>query len=72
MTATVTPMERPRLPEHITNTPEERERVQALSAKMGRISRVLSANAALPTMRGQAKDDLVKLASEALDLWGIL
>ncbi len=66
------PMERPRLPEHVTNSPEERERVQALSAKMGRISRVLSANAALPAMRATAKDDLVSLVREALDLWGIL
>jgi len=64
----VTPMERPKLPEHITNEPEVRERAQALTARAGRIARVLAANAALPAMREAQKEELVALVREALDL----
>ncbi len=62
------PLTRPKLPEHVTNEPGVREAAQALSARMGRISRVLTANAALPTMRAAQKDELVALAREALML----
>ncbi len=62
------PLQRPKLPEHITNEPEVKERAQALGARMGRIQRVLTANAALPAMREAQKEELVALAREALDL----
>ena len=72
MTATITPMERPKLPAHVTNDPDIRERAQALSARMGRIARVLSSPAALPERRREAKDDLVVLSKEALQLWSVI
>lgn len=68
MSATITPMERHKLPEHVTNEPEIREKAQALSSRMGRIARVLTANAALPEMRRAQRDELVALAREALML----
>lgn len=66
------PMERPKLPEHVTNPPDVREKTQALSARMGRIARVLTSPAALPERRREAKDDLVVLSKEALQLWGLI
>lgn len=72
MSANVTPMERPKLPEHVTNAPDVRERAQALSARMGRIARVLSSPAALPERRCEAKDELVVLSREALSLWSLI
>lgn len=72
MTATITPIERQPLPSHETIPLDVREKTQALSSKMGRISRVLTANAALPEMRRQAKDDLAALAKDALNLWAVL
>ena len=72
MSAIITPIERSKLPDHETIPLDVREKTQALSSKMGRISRVLTANAALPEMRKAAKDELAALAKDALNLWSIL
>lgn len=66
------PMERPKLPEHVTNPMDVREKAQALSARIGRINRVLASPAALPERRREAKDELVVLSREALQLWSLV
>lgn len=66
------PMERPKLADHTTNPPEVRERAQALAARLNRINRVLVSPAALPERRREARDDLILLAREALDLWSLI
>lgn len=66
------PMKKAPLSQHETIPPDVREKTQALSSKMGRISRILTANAALPEMRRQAKDELAALAKDALNLWSVL
>jgi hypothetical protein len=66
------PLQRPLLAEHVTNEPEVRERAQALSSRCGRIARVLTSPAALPERRADAKAELIALATEALNLRGLL
>lgn len=69
---TIVPMERPLLAAHEDNPPAIREAAQALSARCGRIARVLSSPAALPERRAEAKAELVALATEALNLRTLL
>lgn len=66
------PMERKPLPAHVTNPMDVREKAQALSARLGRINRVLASPAALPERRTEAKDELVVLSKDALALWSLL
>ena len=66
------PLKRELLPRHEDIAPEVRAAAQSLHAASGRISRVLTANAALPDMKAQAKADLIALARDALTLHGAL
>lgn len=66
----VIPMERSPLPVHETLPTGIRTQAQALGALSGRVVRILNSNAALPDMKRQAKEDLVVLARDALELWG--
>jgi hypothetical protein len=51
------------------NPLETREAAQAISSRAQRIARVLGSPAAHPDVRAKAKDELVTLAREALELW---
>lgn len=62
------PLKKPLLAAHEDNPLAVREAAQALSSRMGRIARVLTAPAALPDRRAEAKAELVALATEALNL----
>lgn len=66
------PLKRPLLPSHDDIAPEIRAAAQSLHALSGRISRVLTTNAAMPGMKTQAKLDLITLARDALNLSGAL
>lgn len=59
-------------PERVDNPLGVRQGADAVKARAEAIRRVLSAPCALPDARARAKDDLVALAREALDLWGAL
>lgn len=65
------PIKRP-LPTHETIPADVREKAGALHSRMERIRRVLTAASALPEVRRVAKDDLVALSKEALNLWSLV
>lgn len=66
------PMTRAPLPRHEDIPPEVRAAAQSLHALSGRISRVLTTNAAMPDMKAQAKAELIALARDALALHGAI
>ena len=72
MMADPIPLKRVPLPKHEDVPPEVRAAAQSLHALSGRISRVLTANAAMPDMKANAKAELITLARDALALHGAL
>lgn len=65
------PMKR-ELIRHEGIAPEVRAAAQSLHALSGRISRVLTTNAAMPEMKANARAELITLARDALTLHGSL
>jgi len=64
--------ERVPLQQQVDNPPEVRAAAAALGSRYDRIRRVLCSNAALPEARRRAKDELVVLSREALQLWSLV
>ena len=60
------------LPRHEDIAPEARAAAHALGASVGRVARILTANAAMPDLKAQAKADLIAIARDALILHGML
>ena len=68
---TITPIRQP-LPRHDDIPPAIREKAGELDATMNRIKRALLRPAVMPDILATARDDLIVLARDALNLRGML